>query len=156
MVRFLSVLALFAGASSTAPAQPLMPLQGEVRADVIISSATVVHAGAGLSVPLGTYVRAGFIAAIGTGRGGIDGRTDVIARFQLDPFRQKQWAPYGGGGVSVRYSGDEVGGTRGYLLISAGLEGPVSQGGWAPAFELGLGGGTRIGVALRQGIRGRR
>lgn len=153
--RIVSLIALLAGASSSLSAQSTMPVQGEVRADVIISSLTAVHAGAGLSVPLGTYVRAGMVAAIGTGRNGFDARTDAIARFQLDPFRQKRWAPYGGGGVTYRFSDDE-GASGGYLLVFAGMEGQPSARGWVPALEVGLGGGTRIGLVLRQGVRGRR
>jgi hypothetical protein len=133
-----------------------MRIQHEVRADVILSSATVVHAGVGGTVPLGTYVRAGLIAGLGAGRGALDGRTDLIGRFQLDPFRERRWAPYAGGGVSVRYSGDEAENTAGYLLVFIGMEGPLSRGGWSPAVEAGFGGGARIGVALRRGMPGRR
>lgn len=156
VVRIVSLIALLAGASCSLAAQSTMPVQGEVRADVIISPLTAVHAGAGLSVPLGTYVRAGFVVAAGTGSRGLDARTDAILRFQLDPFRQKRWAPYGGGGISVRYRGEEFEDTREYLLVFAGVEGPLFSRRWVPAVEVGLGGGTRIGLVLRQGVRGRR
>ena len=118
-----------------------------------------VEAGLGLSVPAGIYVRNGLVGGVGAGRHGIEGRTDLLSRFTLDPFRQSRWALYGGGGISGRYRPREDGGSHAYLLLVLGLEGPLRQRqtpGWEPAFELGLGGGARVGVILRRGITGRR
>jgi hypothetical protein len=45
------------------------------------------------------------------------------------------------------------------VLVFLGIEGPLAAGqaaGWVPAFEIGLGGGARIGFILRKGIAGRR
>jgi len=89
-----------------------------------------------------------------------------VARFHFDPFRQSRWAPYGGGGISGRFDrgarccrlndGPETGeSARAYLLLLLGLDGPV-YGGATPSFELGLGGGARIGVIFRRATAERR
>ena len=138
---------------------PQQPLQTEARLDAIIAHSTGVEAGVGLTIPAGIYVRSGFVVAVGAGRHGVEGRTDLISRFSLDPFRQSRWAPYGGAGVSGRYRSKLDGGSRAYLMIFVGVEGPMPFGqtsGLVPAFELGLGGGARFGVLLRRGINARR
>src|SRR5213596_4284037 len=138
---------------------PQQPLQTEARLDAIIAHTAGVEAGLGLTIPAGIYVRSGLVAGVGAGRHGVEGRTDLISRFSLDPFRQSRWAPYGGAGVSGRYRSKLDGGSRAYLLIFFGVEGPLPLGrtsGFVPAFELGLGGGARVGVVLRRGINARR
>jgi hypothetical protein len=128
--------------------QPQQRLQMEGRLDAIIARSTGVEAGLGVSVPSGIYVRSGLVAGIGAGRHGLEGRTDLFSRFSLDPFRQSRWAPYGGAGISGAY-----------LLVFLGVEGPLALGrtsGIVPAFELGLGGGARVGVVLRRGLNARR
>ena len=110
-------------------------------------------------MPTGIYVRNGLVGAVGAGRHGIEGRTDLLSRFSLDPFRQSRWALYGGGGISGRYRSREDGGSHAYLMLFLGVEGPLPVGrtsGWMPAFEVGLGGGARVGVILRRGINARR
>ena|SRR3984893_11336800 len=134
-------------------------LQVEGRLDAIIARTAGVEAGLGLSVPAGIYMRSGLVAGIGAGRHGLEGRTDLIGRFSLDPFRQSNWAPYGGAGISGRYRSRLDGGSRAYLLVLLGVEGPLPLGrtsGIVPAFEVGLGGGARFGVVLRRGINARR
>jgi len=138
---------------------PQQPLQTEARLDAIIAHTAGVEAGLGLTIPAGIYVRSGLVTGLGAGRHGVEGRTDLISRFSLDPFRQSRWAPYGGGGISGRYRSKRDGSSRAYLLIFLGVEGPLSLGrtsGIVPAFELGLGGGARVGVVLRRGINARR
>lgn len=138
---------------------PRQPVQMEGRLDAIVAHTAGIEAGVGVSVPAGIYVRSGFVAGIGAGRHGVEGRTDLFARFSLDPFRQSRWAPYGGAGVSGRYRSQLDGGSRAYLLVFLGVEGPLPLGrtsGIVPAFELGLGGGARVGVILRRGINARR
>ena len=125
----------------------------EIRIDGIIASVSAIHLGAGFTVPAGTYVRTGVIAAAGFSRNGLSGRIDAVARFHFDPFRQSRWGPYGGGGISGRFDSDEKG--RAYLLLLFGLDGPVYNGA-TPAFELGLGGGARIGVIVRRATAERR
>lgn len=134
-------------------------LQTEGRIDALVAENTAVHAGVGMSVPAGVYVRAGMVLGAGVGRHGLEGRTDLIARFTFDPLRQSRWAPYGGGGLSARLNSTAEGGANGYLLFFLGVEGPVPFGrprGWVPALELGLGGGARLGVILRRGVHARR
>ena len=150
----------FFGALRAANAQlPQQPVQLEGRLDGLFARTTGVEAGLGLSVPAGLYVRTGLVGGIGAGSHGVEGRTDLIARFSLDPCRQSRWAPFAGGGISGRYRSEEDGGSHAYLLIYLGLEGALPIGrtsGWVPAFELGLGGGARVGVILRRGINSRR
>lgn len=110
-----------------------------------------VHAGLGVSAPLGTYVRAGVVSALGAGDSGFSGRTDLFARFTLDPFRDRRWAPYGVGGVSARYGGV----SKTSLILMAGVEGPP-MGRVATAIEAGFGGSFRLGVVLRQAFARRR
>jgi hypothetical protein len=154
------ILGLALGLPAVAAAQiNQQPLQVEGRLDAIIAHTTGVEAGLGLSVPAGIYMRAGVVAGIGAGRHGVEGRTDLISRFSLDPFRQSRWAPYGGAGISGRYRSKLDGGSQAYLLVYLGVEGPLPFGrtsGIAPAFEVGLGGGARVAVILRRGINARR
>jgi len=84
----------------------------------------------------------------------LDGRLDVLARFLLDPFRQTRYGLSLGGGMSLRAEqGDRV---RPVLLVAVDLEGRRSMRGLVPAVQVGLGGGTRIGVVLRRGAQGAR
>jgi hypothetical protein len=145
---------------SVAPAQiPQQPLQFEGRIDAIFARTTGFEGALGITVPAGIYVRSGLVAGLGAARHGVEGRTDFISRFSLDPFRQNHWAPYAGGGISGRYRSQLDGGSRAYLLIFLGVEGPLPLGrtsGWVPAVEAGLGGGARISVIFRRGINARR
>jgi hypothetical protein len=151
---------MLCGLTLSARAQtPEQPLQTEWRIDGIFAHTAGVDAGVGLSVPLGIYMRGGLVAAVGAGRNGVEGRTDLLGRFSLDPFRQSRWAPYAGGGISGRYRDERDGGSHAYILILLGVEGPLPLGrtsGWVPAFEVGLGGGARVGIILRRGINARR
>jgi hypothetical protein len=134
-------------------------IQSELRVDGIFASSGAVHAGYGVSIPAGVYVRTGIVGAIGGSTHGFESRADLLARFSLDPFRQSRWAPYGGAGVSGRFRPRSAGGSHAYLLTYLGIEGPLAAAnrtGWVPAFELGLGGGTRVGIILRRGTAGRR
>jgi hypothetical protein len=138
---------------------PTQQLQSEVRVDGIFARTSGVEAGFGLSIPAGLYVRSGLVAGVGAGRHGVESRADFISRFSLDPFRQSRWAPYGGAGISGRFRSIADGGSKGFLLIFLGVEGPLPNGqpsGWVPAVEVGLGGGARVGLILRRGINGRR
>ena len=79
-------------------------------------------------------------------------RADIFGRFQLDPFRERRWAPYGAAGVSVRGVGND---SEEYLMVLFGLEGPLARG-WSPALEVGFGGGFRAGLVMRRGSPGYR
>jgi hypothetical protein len=138
---------------------PTQSLQSEIRVDAIVARTGAVQAGYGLSIPAGIYIRNGLVGAVGIGAHGFEGRADLVSRFSLDPFRQSRWAPYGGAGLSGRFRPAEAGGSRGYLLVVLGIEGPLPAGhrsGWVPAVEVGLGGGARLGVVLRRAIADRR
>jgi hypothetical protein len=136
-----------------APSRP----RAEARLDVIAARRTATQIGVGVAVPAGIYVRAGATVAAGltTGEGRTDasGRLDLIARFLLDPILQFPRAPYAGGGVSLRYDGDER--IQSFLVIVIGVEGSPRRG-ILPSVELGLGGGVRAGVVLRRAVPGSR
>ena len=156
---------LLAAAAAALPAQAAgapRHVQLEARGVVIAGRATAVQGALGLVVPLGTYVRTSAVAGGGTvslgGETRGSARADVVARFLFDPFLERRWGSYGGAGVSAIYTGggrERGGGWRGYLLAVAGIEGPPAHG-ILPAIEIGLGGGTRVGVVLRSaGAQGR-
>jgi hypothetical protein len=155
---------LWAAAAGVLAARPTPAQQAasrfapEGRVDVVVARATAVQGGAGASTPLGTSFRLGAVAGVGAilDGGSTDGsrvsaRVDVFGRLLVDPLKEWRWGPYVGGGASVR--SDYGHRPRGYLLALLGVEGPW-MGGWIPAIELGLGGGTRIGVVLQRGGRG--
>lgn len=122
----------------------------ELRADVIrLNGSFGGEFGGGVQIPLGYYTRIGITAAGGAVQPHTTGRLDLIARFLFDPFLQQRWGLSAGGGISLRArSGDHV---RPYLLTVIDLEGPHTAAGVAPALQLGLGGGLRLGGALRWG-----
>jgi hypothetical protein len=135
------------------------PVQHELRLDGLFAEGSAVHAGYGVSVPAGLYVRTGLVLGAGAGRHGLEGRSDLIGRFSFDPLRQSRWGPYGGAGVSARFNSTADHGAKAYLLFFLGVEGPLPAGrtrGWVPAIEVGLGGGARIGIVMRRGIHSRR
>ncbi len=145
--------------SRSAAAQTEQRRQVDARLDVIVSRWTAAQGAIGVSVPAGLYVRTGVVVGVGGGGRGVDSRIDLFSRFTFDPFRQSRWSPYAGGGLSGRYAAGNSPRAHAYMLVFVGFEGPLSgirASGWVPAFELGLGGGARLGVVLRQGIRGRR
>ena len=138
------------------------PLAPELRADVIAGRQPAVQAGAGVQIPAGYYMRIGLVAAAGARIGRtdpftssrLDGRFDVLARFLLDPFRQSAYGLSLGAGVSLRAEPNDR--VRPLLLVAVDLEGRRSAVGWVPALQVGLGGGIRVGVALRRGVAGAR
>ena len=159
-VMVLGTLGLAVTLPIVAAAQPpQQKIQSEARVDAIFARTAGVEAAYGFTVPAGIYVRSGLVAGIGAGRHGVEGRTDLISRFSFDPFRQSRWAPYAGAGLSGRYRSKLDGGSRAYILVFIGVEGPLPLGetsGWVPAFEVGLGGGARVGLVLRRGVNARR
>lgn len=150
------LLLLFAGTSSAYAQSELEPrLEPELRVDVTrIGNSYGVQGGGGVEIPLGYYTRVGVIGAAGAdvARSTQDAsaRLDVVARFLFDPFRQQRWGFSAGGGVSLRARArDRV---RPYLVSVFDLEGPRGAHGISPAFQFGLGGGIRVGAALRWGV----
>lgn len=142
---------MFGATPAEAQAAASPPVYAEYRVDALIARATSVEAGVGLVFPMGTYVRLGIDAAGGaTWRDNVaraSGRIDAIGRFLLDPFRE---APVGvslGGGLSLPYVDGNTR-VRPYLTAVVDIEGRM-RGRLTPALQVGLGGGTRLGVVLR-------
>jgi phosphatidylglycerophosphate synthase len=131
--------------------------RAEARVDAFIDGIDAVHAGAGLAADLGTYFRlAGLVGAGAANVNGAtrpSGRIEVLGRFTLDPFRQARWGLYGGTGLIGRY--EEGPGARGFLTLLLGAELP-SRRPAVTAVELGMGGGVRLAIVVRQGRLGRR
>ncbi len=143
--------ALIVGAAARANAQLLTPTYTEYRADGIFGRGSTAQAGLGAVYQLGPYVRTSLDAAGGAtwynALTRASGRVDLIARFLLDPFREARLGLSMGGGVSVPYT-DGQAHVRPVLTAVVDLEGRMRRD-ITPALQLGLGGGTRIGVVLR-------
>lgn len=147
-------LALLVLASGRSLAQDATPIAFELRVDGLAGgrdSPAAVHAGLGAARRMSTYARLALVAGFGPSEDGASGRVETAARFHLDPFRQRRWGAYGGAGAGV-FWGDS---SEPYLLIFLGVEGP-RRGSWAPAVEVGLSRGVRLGVALRRAPPDRR
>jgi len=74
-------------------------------------------------------------------------RAELVGRFLLDPSGQRRRGVYAGGGLGVRRDG--AGPWRDLLLLVVGIEGRARRG-LVTAADLGVGGGVRVGVALRR------
>jgi hypothetical protein len=135
--------------------------RAEVRVDYLGPNPNAVQAGAGVNMPVGTYLRVGVIGAGGTGwndgRSGASLRFDVIGRFSFDPFRERRWGLSSGGGLSVRYdrAAPRSRQWRPLLALVVDLEGQ-RVGSIAPGVQLGLGGGARVGAIIRAADPNRR
>lgn len=134
----------------------------EGRVDYLGPNPHAVHVGVGVNIPVGTYLRLGAIGGVGSGwvRGNasLSARADLVARFTFDPLRERRWGVSAGGGVSARYDRRELARSDAVRLLVAvliDLEGPRA-GAVSPAFQIGLGGGTRFGVVVRSADRFRR
>ena len=151
-MRFCACFAAATLLSSAAGAQqiPTRPY-AEYRTDAIIARGTAAQLGGGVVLPAGLYVRLGIDGAAGAtwryGQTFGSGRVDVIARFLLDPFRESRIGFSLGGGVSAPIGSAEPAQPP-YLTAVFDIEGRRS-GGMTPALQIGLGGGTRIGIVLR-------
>lgn len=123
----------------------------ELRADVLGAAPYSLQLGGGVSLGAGYYQRIELDAAAGAlRRDGVmkgAGRVDALMRLLLDPFGQRRWALSLAGGVSARYeAGDKV---RPYLAGLLDFEGPQTHG-IRMAYQVGFGGGVRIGVVVRR------
>jgi hypothetical protein len=118
--------------------------------DAIVARRATVHAGLGLDVPVSSYVRAEGVVGAGSyfasGGARFSARAEAIARFAADPLAERSRSPYVGAGLGVRREG---GRTRGDVLAVLGLQ-LRARGRHAPSFELGFGGGVRLGAVLRR------
>ncbi len=126
-------------------------VQFEARVDALGGPPAGAQLGVGANYAAGYYIRIGVDAAAGAvsrdGTATASARVDLASRFLLDPFHEFRWAPYAGGGVTMQWDRNAT--RRADLLLLIGLEGPAHAG-WRTAFELGLGGGARLGVVLRR------
>lgn len=163
-VASLVALAARPTAAVAQPAGTAGAVRGETRLDVAAAADPLVLAGGGLVADAGTYTRVAVLAGAGAafagdragGRAGgarAAGEGAVVLRFLVDPFRQASRGLYVGGGVAGRVQEGER--PRWHLVGAVGLEGR-RRGGLAPAVELGVGGGARLAVVLRQAPRDRR
>lgn len=144
------VLALATARAAQGQAEYQLRVTPELRADVIrINGRFGVEAGGGVQIPVGYYTRIGVTAAAGGVASNASGRLDLVARFLFDPFLQQRWGVSAGGGISFRARGNDH--VRPYLLTVIDLEGRHSASGLSPALQLGLGGGIRLGGAVRWG-----
>jgi hypothetical protein len=147
----LAAFALSAQVATAQSKQVALTVVPEVRFDLLAGKNTAVQGGVGLTVPVSNYVGVGGTVAAGVSETGFSTRGDLYGRFSLDPYRQYYWEPYIGGGVTLRHdTGTGDSGTHTYLLGVVGFNGP-NTGGIAPGFELGVGGGIRLGITLRWG-----
>jgi hypothetical protein len=131
------------------------PMQPELRADAIVARATAVELGGGAVWPVGDHLRLGGDLAAGVvarAGGRLGARADAVGRFHFDQSGATRWAPYLVGGASYRADAQSRGAL--YLLVALGVEGPAARG-VVPAVELGVGGGLRVGMALRRSMRTR-
>lgn len=88
-------------------------------------------------------------AAAGAQAQGLMGRGEALVAFHLDPFRTRGVSPYAGGGVAADV---RAGATAEYLVVLLGVESrPGRRRGWFA--ELGLGGGLRVALGARLGLR---
>jgi hypothetical protein len=152
--RTLAASSLLLCGPATAMAQANGNFAVELRVDGLAGgreSPAALHGGAGAARRLGTYVQLVLAGGAGPSEDGISARLETAARFHLDPFRQRRWGVYGGAGAGVHWADS----TEPFLLVVLGMEGP-QRGRWAPALELGLSRGVRLGVALRRGASDRR
>ena len=127
------------------------PRYAEYRLDAIVARTNSVQGGLGLVIPMGTYVRLSIDGAGGaTWHDGVSrasARVDAVGRFLLDPLREVPFGLSVGGGLSLPYvDGDKR--VQPYVTAIVDLE-LRRRGRLTPAIQLGLGGGTRVGVVLR-------
>jgi hypothetical protein len=156
-VGFALSATLLVAVSGVVRGQDRPPIRQEVRIDATTATEKRLELSGGAAIPVGTYVRVAILAGGGlardargsprTERQGAAARADLIARFEIDPFHQSVRGLYSGGGVS--YLASEGARGRVYLALVAGIE-LRDHGRVAPAMEVALGGGVRIGFVLRR------
>jgi hypothetical protein len=161
--RLPALLLALATASDVCAAQRALPavaparVQPTLRADVLLDRDVGAQFAAGVALAAAYNVR----LALDVGAGGVSrpsgwrttGRADALVRWLSDPFRQSQWAISGGGGIGLRVEQDAV--PRAVAVLFLGLDMPTQRR-WVPGFEVGLGGGVRLGMTLRRAASQRR
>lgn len=130
------------------------PVEAEARLDAIVAEhRQTYHAGLGAFRSVGRAVRVGVVAGGGvTDReAGYEGartsmRAELVARFVLRASPTGRPRLYAGAGAGAGWVTNESG--RGVAHLLVGVQGGGTR--WEHAVELGLGGGVRLGVALRR------
>lgn len=144
-------------AVASLPASAQRVVSSEARLDLLVARRAALHVGAGLGLRTGLYVRPAIVVAAGPAWHNdsvrASARVEALARFVLDPFRESRVGVYAQGGLTALY--DPWDRWRGALTVAVGAELPARAGG-AWAVEVGLGGGVRLGLALRGVTPGRR
>jgi hypothetical protein len=139
-----------AAASVEGQALPPTPISKEVRLDAVMARSAGAQVGAMVHIPAGLYMRVGLGASSGVQwRSGVAHsatRVDLLIRALFDPLRETRFGPSIGGGVSVTNGPD--GRWRPYLGLAIDIEGR-RRGAYVPAVQLGIGGGVRLGIAIR-------
>ncbi len=111
----------------------------------------MVQLGAALNVGSAGYGRVALVAAGGTatcgGQTRASARIDAAIRFHLDPYRLAKFGAYAQGGLSGLYNTFD--GWRALVSTTIGMELPT-RGHTTWALEVGLGGGVRVGAAIRR------
>lgn len=150
---WLATLALVAVAAPLAAQRPT-GRQFEGRVDLVAADTPSLQLGLGLNVPAGIHVRVAAIVAGGVAhRDDVThgaARADLVARFLLDPYREFPLGLYGLAGLSAMHDPFER--WRPRVMVGVGVESRVRSG-RAIAAELSLGGGVRMGVAVRRARR---
>lgn len=146
-----ALAALCLGLAPRAARAQAIPPHPEVRADLLGPAPYSLQLGAGVNLGAGYYQRVELDAAAGARRrgGALVGaeRVDALMRLLLDPFGMRRWGLSLAGGVSVRYeAGDKL---RPYLAGALDFEGPIRHG-VRMAYQVGFGGGVRVGVVIRR------
>lgn len=157
----LAALALVAApAAAQAPGSlALGPIEPEVRIDAVVAEhRRTYHLGVGAFRSVGRAVRLGMVVGGGvTDRDAeyeeaeyeatrLSSRAELVARFTLRTSDAGRPQLYLGAGAGATWVTSESG--RGVAHVLVG--GEVYGGGWRHAFELGLGGGVRLGLVLRR------
>ncbi|AHG91739.1 hypothetical protein J421_4202 [Gemmatirosa kalamazoonensis] len=154
----LVALVLLAARAGAQPSTGDRRTTTEIRIDGFAARTAGAQAGVGIALDAGTYTRLAVVAGAGFERrpgGALVGvqRLEGVGRFHLDPYRQTRHGVYAGGGLALRHA--PGGPVRALVVALLGVEGPPRHG-MAAAVEAGVGGGARVGVALRSARRQRR
>jgi hypothetical protein len=144
------VAALLQAVRAAGAQVPRIPASVEARAEGLVVGQGGGAAGATVWLPAGPYARWGVGGSTGATLAAEgarwSSRAELAIRGLFDPFRESGRGLSIGAGVTVT---DAVtGGWRPYVLLLVDVEGK-RRGRFAPALQIAVGGGTRIGITLR-------
>jgi hypothetical protein len=148
-VRTKLIAALIVAAPGALRSQSLQP---EARVEALASRTNAVHAVAGINTAAGMYVRVAALAGAGLRRARGEwrpsGQLTVAARFHFDPLGEFRRGLYVAAGGTALLDEGVRGRVRAFIAI--GVDGKSKGRGLIPGVELGLGGGVRFAVTIRQ------